>query len=248
MILTSPLGIVPRELELTYPASLYDIPVTGFWEEDEKKMICNLLTRYLKINKYDTVIMHLSDAIREFIEDIVKNAENTCVDNKPTSEESLEKLLNVLRKTTGSYERIKPSIRLRENVKSFASYQFGQKNAEKLLNNSHIKGKYPNHKIMYNNKQLGMITQHRGLISLTLDGAQKIAGSDKYWIEIYDDFKLKGSVFAPGVKDADTSIRMGDEVTVLKNNKLCAVGVAQMNGYEMKESNHGEAVKIRHRK
>ena len=248
VILTSPLGIVPRELELTYPASLYDIPVTGFWEEDEKKMICNLLTRYLKINKYDTVIMHLSDAIREFIEDIVKNAENTCVDNKPTSEESLEKLLNVLRKTTGSYERIKPSIRLRENVKSFASYQFGQKNAEKLLNNSHIKGKYPNHKIMYNNKQLGMITQHRGLISLTLDGAQRIAGSDEYWIEIYDDFKLKGSVFAPGVKDADTSIRMGDEVTVLKNNKLCAVGVAQMNGYEMKESGHGEAVKIRHRK
>jgi predicted RNA-binding protein len=33
----------------------------------------------------------------------------------------------------------------------------------------------------------------------------------------------------------------------LKNNNLCAVGVAQMNGKEMRESTHGEAVKIRHK-
>ena len=248
VVITSPLGVVPRELELTYPSSLYDIPVTGFWEEDEKKMIRELLTKYLRINKYDSVIMHLSDAIKEFIEDIVKSSVNTCVDNKPTSKESLEKLLNVLSKTTDSYDRIKPSIRVRENVESFTSYQFGKKNAEKLLKECHIKGRYPNHKIMYNNRQLGMITQQRGLISLTLDGAKRIVDSKDYWVEIYDDFKLKGSVFAPGVKDADTSIRIGDEVIVLKNNKLCAVGVAQMNGNEMKESLHGEAVKIRHRK
>ncbi|MBK5191533.1 MAG: DUF5591 domain-containing protein, partial [Methanosarcinales archaeon] len=30
IILTSPLGVVPRELELTYPAAFYDIPVTGY--------------------------------------------------------------------------------------------------------------------------------------------------------------------------------------------------------------------------
>jgi len=42
-------------------------------------------------------------------------------------------------------------------------------------------------------------------------------------------------------------IRVGDEVIVIKNNKLCAVGVAQMNGDEIKKSLHGEAVKVRHR-
>ncbi|MCK4416355.1 MAG: DUF5591 domain-containing protein, partial [Thermoplasmatales archaeon] len=35
MIVTSPMGLVPRELELVYPASSYDIPVTGVWDEDE---------------------------------------------------------------------------------------------------------------------------------------------------------------------------------------------------------------------
>jgi len=54
-------------------------------------------------------------------------------------------------------------------------------------------------------------------------------------------------VFAPGIIDADESIRINDEVVIMKNNNLCAVGVAQMNGNEMRESTNGEAVKIRHR-
>ena len=92
-----------------------------------------------------------------------------------------------------------------------------------------------------------MITKERGLISLTLAGAEKLLDSKKYWLEIYDDFELIGSIFAPGVKDADSKIRAGDEVIVLKNDKLVAVGVAQMNGEEMKKSKQGEAVKVRHR-
>ena len=91
-----------------------------------------------------------------------------------------------------------------------------------------------------------MLTKERGLISLTLSGAEKLKESKRYWVKIYDDFTLKGSLFAPGVKDADESIRIGDEVISLRNNKICAVGVAQMNGREMKESNRGEAVKNRH--
>ncbi|MFX0184181.1 MAG: DUF5591 domain-containing protein, partial [Candidatus Hodarchaeota archaeon] len=37
VILTSPLGVVPRNLEYTYPAAHYDIPVTGDWNDIEKK-------------------------------------------------------------------------------------------------------------------------------------------------------------------------------------------------------------------
>ncbi|MGB9926805.1 MAG: DUF5591 domain-containing protein, partial [Methanosarcina sp.] len=39
LILTSPLGIVPRELELTYPAAHYDTAVTGHWDEEEKAWV-----------------------------------------------------------------------------------------------------------------------------------------------------------------------------------------------------------------
>lgn len=246
LIVTSPMGIVPRELELVHPVSSYDIPVTGVWDEDEKKMIRSLLTKYLKINKYDIIIAHLPKRLMEFVGDILENPENTCVDN-PTSKESLDKLSTVLKKNVRDYDKVKSQDRLREDIQGLASYQFGKKNAEKLLKDCIVKGKYPYKKIMHDNTQLGMITEERGLISLTINGAERIAKSRKYWVEIYDDFTLKGSVFAPGVKNADNEIRVGDEVIVIKNNKLCAVGVAQMNGDEMKKTSHGEAVKVRHR-
>jgi len=246
VIITSPLGIVPRELELMYPASRYDIAVTGHWDEDEKKMIQNLLKRHLENNNYDKIIVHVPISIQDFIVDIFKNPIITCID-RPTSKESLDKLSNVLADVTSQYERVDFTKRSYENMLSLASYQFGKEIAEKLLKNCKIRGKYPYQKIMQNNTQLGMVTKERGMISLTLDGAKIIAASHKYWVEIFDDFELIGSVFAPGVKDADEKIRIGDEAVVTKNGTVCGVGVAQMNGNEMKELTHGEAVKIRHR-
>jgi len=246
VIITSPLGLVPRELELIHPAARYDIPVIGVWDEDEKQMIRGLLTDYIKNNRYDKVIIHLPKTVTTFIKDIVEAPIITCIDN-PTSRETLQNLSAVLQETVGSYEKINTQTRTRENMQSLASYQFGKPLAETLLKNSKIRGRYPYQKIIYNNNQLGMVTKERGLISLTTTGAECIAKFGTYWVELHNDFTLKGSVFAPGIKDADESIRIGDEVVVLKNKTLCGVGVAQMNGTEMKESSHGEAVKIRHR-
>jgi archaeosine synthase len=245
LIITSPIGIVPRELELVFPASSYDIPVTGIWDEIEKKIITNLLSKYLSVNKYEKIIVHLPAELTEFIKPILKEPVITCIDN-PTSKKSLDNLCTVLNKNVKSYEKIMPQKRSKEDVEALASFQFGKKIAEKLIMNCEIKGKYPYQKIMFRNTQLGMVTKERGFISLTTNGAEKISKLNKYWVEIYSDFILKGSVFAPGIKDADVDIRVGDEVIVKRNEKICAVGVAQMNGEEMIESEQGEAIKIRH--
>ena len=93
-----------------------------------------------------------------------------------------------------------------------------------------------------------MITEKRGLISLTIKGAEIIAKMKKYWVEISDDFELKNTVLAPGIINADNKIRIGDEVIVLRNENFVAVGVSQMNGYELIESTHGKAIKVRHKK
>ena len=246
LIITFPMGIVPRELELTYPASKYDIAVTGHWSEDEKSIIRNLLKSYFDINQYDTIISHLPSDINVFISDTLKDPIKTC-EGKPTSNKSLIELSKILNEVTRDYSIVKKSERIFENVKSLFAYQFGMYIADKFLVDCKIKGKYPYLKIMYKEKQLGMITIDRGLISLTMEGAIRLSKYNKYWVEIYDDFILKGSLFAPGVKDSDPSIRIGDEVVVLRNYETCGVGVAQMNGEEMKESSSGEALKIRHR-
>jgi archaeosine synthase len=246
LIVTSPIGIVPRELELVYPASSYDIPVTGIWDEDEKRIIRYLLKKYLLYNKYEKIIAHLPQELMDFIGDILKNSEKTCIE-RPTSSESLDNLLDILKNNIKNFKKVNFQDRSRENVECLAEYQFGKDIGKKLLKDCIIRGKYPYQKIIFNNIQLGMITKERGLISLTISGAKIISEFNRYWVEIYNDFTLKGSVFAPGVKDADKEIRIGDEVIVKNGNKLIAVGVAQMNGDEMKNSFHGEAVKVRHR-
>lgn len=245
IILTSPLGLVPRELELTYPASIYDIAVTGHWDEDEKKMMRTLLQGYLQKNTYDATILHITPVMQTFVSDLLKNPQVTCKDS-PTSAESLSALSNALQELTQRYDRVKPQRRAYENIMSLACYQFGPALAKLLMKDCTISGKYPYQKIMDQNIQLGMLTEERGLLSLTMDGANRLGETEHYWVEISDDFTLKGSVFAPGIKDADDSIRIGEEVLVKKKNRLCGVGVALMNGKEMIESTHGEAVKIRH--
>jgi archaeosine synthase len=245
VILTSPLGLVPRELELTYPASTYDTAVTGHWDEDEKKMIRTLLQAYLQKNTYDATILHLPPAMQTFISDLLTDPHITCKDS-PTSPESLALLSKELQQTTQHYEHVSPSKRTFEHITALACYQFGPSLAQLLMRDCTIRGKYPYQKIMDKTTQLGMLTEERGLISLTMAGAERLMTSGQYWVEIYDDFILKGSVFVPGIQDADESIRIGDEVLVRKNKHLCGVGVALMNGTEIVTSTHGEAVKIRH--
>jgi archaeosine synthase len=246
VILTSPIGIVPRELELVYPASNYDIPVTGVWDEMEKKLIVDLLTKYLKRNKYEKIIVHLPQEIVDFIKPVLNKPVFTCNLN-PTSDESLEILSNTLIKTVGEYQRVNPQDKKKEEVECLASYQFGKEITSKLMENIKVMGKYPNRKIFQDSTQLGIITEGRGLISLTMDGAMKLGDTSDYSVEIFDDFKLSGSVLAPGVKNADEKIRIGDEVVIIKNNEACGVGVAMMSGEEMKKSSYGQAVNLRHK-
>lgn len=245
VVITSPLGLVPRELELTYPASRYDIAVTGHWDEDEKKIIRTLLQEYLQKNHYDATIVHLPIAMQEFLCDLIENPHVTCKAS-PTSTESLVTLTTELQQMTQRYAKVRPQQRYHENIKSLACYQLGFTLANLLMDDSTITGKYPYQKILHRNTQLGMVTEERGFLSLTMAGAERLCNAKQYWVEIYDDFTLKGSVFAPGVKQADASIRIGDEVLVQKHNQLCGVGVALMNGTEMSHATQGEAVKIRH--
>ena len=61
LIVTSPLGLVPRELECAYPAKEYDVPVTGDWDADERAMLSKALTGYLKNNSYAAIVAHIGD-------------------------------------------------------------------------------------------------------------------------------------------------------------------------------------------
>ncbi len=237
VVITSPLGIVPMELELFYPAQNYDISVTGEWDEYEIKIVNEMIKELIKNNRYDEIINHTGYGF-------VETGINTCI-GKPTSEESLRKLEKVLSDIVENYEYVKRGKIAVENMMNRAVFQFGNPGVD-LVKDSVIKGRYPNLRIIKNNKQVGMLVGDRGMISLTIEGGKILVSKRKYFVEI-DDFKLKGDVFAVGVNDADPDIRIGDDAIIMHKNVLKGVGVAVMSPEEMIESKRGVAVKVRHK-
>ncbi len=238
VIITSPLGIVPRELELYYPAQNYDIPVTGQWFEDEKVMINNLLNKYLEINNYKHIINHLGD------ENLLDIDASVTTDGGVKSDASLKKLQTTLADITeGSNESWRK--RSTQEICSMARFQFGSQ-AEEMFKDTVVKGRYPKLRIFQGKEQVASISYITGNLVPTLEGSKYLVENDFHTVKIAD-FQITGNVFAVGVEDADPNIRVGDEVAVVRNGELAACGTARMNGEEMVESNRGEAVRARHR-
>ena len=243
VIITSPLGIVPRELDVFFPANAYDIPVTGEWKPEEKQFIREMLSHLLE-QGYDKVISHLGEDT-ELIRGLCDMEETVIGD--PTSPASLTRLDETLRSVTKGMKFGNYGEDRKEIIRSVLGFQFGTDVADAIMDeNTTGMGKFPYWKIMRDKTQLGMMTAERGMISLTLDGAQILADMGKNVVEMMD-FELKGNLFAIGVTKADPSIRIGDEAIIMLNGKVKAVGVAMMSGREMVELNRGIAVRVRHK-
>ncbi len=242
VIVTSPLGIVPRELDIFYPACAYDIPVTGEWKPEERAFIREMLSKLLG-QGYDKVVSHLGEDT-ELVRGLCEMEETVIGDD--TSPASLTKLDETLRAVTKGM-KCDFSTDRKETMRSVLKFQFGKDVADTLIDeNTTVTGKFPYWKIIRDDVQLGMMTADRGMVSLTFEGAELIAPLGHYTVEM-TDFELKGSLFAVGVTAADEKIRIGDEAIVMLNGKVKAVGVAMMSGREMVELNRGVAVKIRHK-
>ncbi|MCL1904985.1 MAG: DUF5591 domain-containing protein [Methanomassiliicoccaceae archaeon] len=242
VIVTSPLGIVPRELDVFFPASSYDIPVTGEWKCQEKEMIREMTKKLLEFG-YDFVISHLGETT-ELIGGLTDLIE-TCVGD-PTSPTSLKNLENAVRCAASGMERPGYHDDRRENMRSVLRFQFGKDAADELMDGTDVTGKFPYWKMHSGKKQLGMLTAERGMISLTVEGAERLAKINKNVVEMLD-FEMKGNLFAVGVSKADHSLRIGDEAVVTLKGEVKGVGVAMMSGAEMEDLKRGIAVKMRHK-
>ena len=242
VIVTSPIGLVPRELELFYPAQDYDIPVTGHWDRDEKTLAQEMVSWLVSSQKYDLVISHLGDE-REPVNEVLKDSVDTSL-GSPGAPESLQRLEKTLSEARLGKDVGSGRSRQVEDMRSICRFQFGDAGAG-LCDGASLWGRWPNIKIMRGDAQLGMLTGERGMISLTLEGASVIASSGKYCVEI-DDFFPKGNLFAVGVEGASDEIRVGDDVAVVHKGDVRAVGVAVMTPEEMLLSERGEAVHVRH--
>lgn len=243
VIVTSPLGLVPSELELFYPAQDYDIPVTGHWDRDEKRLAEEMVTWLVESQHYDAVISHLGDE-REPVNSVLRDFVDTS-DGHPGSRESLRRLEETLRQYAPGGPDTRRD-RWTEDMRSRCRFQFGEPGGM-LCDGAQVQGRYPNLRINKGGTQVGMLTGDRGLVSLTMDGGRILAPSNCYTVDI-EDFALKGNLFAVGVAGSSPEIRVGDDVVIAHHGDVRGVGVARMCSAEMDLAERGEAVRVRHAK
>ena len=265
VVLTSPYGVVPRALEGIVN---YDIPVVGAWSSEEIEFINKHLKTYLDnvYNKFGTitVIAHLPEHYYEILDkNLIEKYDIICTveDNKPTSNNSLATLKDTLKEIDGAKYNIddntdkdndnntpikanRPSIRkqVMHNYQQLAKFQFG---SNFIPDDTVIKGRHKKFFAKLNNKltQICSLNYENGLFVLTYDGG-KLLGKNK-WVEV--NFKAKkGSLFAPGFKDCDETISVGDEIVIIYEDEILGVGRASMSGAEMKKARNGALLNIRH--
>jgi len=245
--MTSPIGVVPQELELTYPAQHYDTAVTGTWTPTEREFVADVLGAYLERNDYPRLIAHVPDeGYRDICERVAASAGcefHYTVEDHPTTSESLSTLAAALR----GEEAYRKRERQHNTVRAIADYQFGPGAGDELFDELRVDSHYPKLRARDGDgDQLAMVVPEYGVLALTLAGARRWVESEAPTKRVrIDDFVPHGSTLAPGVVDADDRIRVGDEV-VIEGPSAFAIGRAEMSGPEMVASSRGVASTVRH--
>ena len=245
--LTAPLGVVPQELELTYPAQHYDAAVTGDWSETEISVIAERLEAFLDRTDYNRIVAHVHPGgEREIVERAVAGRETPVeftAEDHPTTGNSLAALRNAL----DGERSIRVEEKERATIRAIADYQFGEGAGESLFSEFELQGRYPRLQVLSPaGEQLAALVPQYGTLALTLAGARA-------WDERpvptrrvrIDDFQPHGSVLAPGIEAAEETIRVGDEV-LIEGPSAFGIGRATMHGAAMETSTRGEAVDVRH--
>ena len=254
LILTSPLGVIPRELELVYPAAHYDIPVTGDWSQEEKQIAIDLLVETLtNVSSDITIIAHVTGEYIELCEAAEKVLKRsfiyTSADSKTTASNSLTNLTNELQKILDPLPPMSFSFDT-ERIQKVTDYQFGKGIGEAMFPEKYtLKGRPPlPYKIIRKNQQQGVIHFLTGKLTLSMKSGEILAIKRKYFV-MFEGEKLEGStLFAVGVKEADPEIRPSDEIVIVdKNYTVLGIGHALLSGRDMTTVRHGAVAKIKNK-
>jgi predicted RNA-binding protein len=253
VILTSPLGVVPRELEYTFPAAHYDIPVTGEWSRKEEENLKEDLRSFImKCSESITLVGYVKGAEKRILQQVGDelNREIHFIDSESTSltsKESLQNFKDLLLQKLKTIQRseFNPNLQF---LRAIADYQFGKGVGIRLI---------PDDVKIIGRRELGLRIRHKnihyltfrpsiGLLTLSIEAAKTLRGYAEN-IVIYDGIEIQGStLFANAISEASLNIRINDEVIVVnKQNEIIAVGQAYLPGELLMKMNRGPGVKLR---
>ncbi len=228
VMVTAPLGLVPRELEDIWPASNYDIPVTGEWDLDELKTIKDVFFNLVNRINYSRVINHSGVDFGKCDFEIVDTRKNYSAG----SQEALSMLNDAINQAVMDFElpKLKENIHRLEKLKSLSRFQHG---SDLWLNDSIVEGRPPIFTIKKNGVQLAQWNPRSARFAFSKSCLRILDEFDILpQVFLNDDHSWKGDLFSTNVKSVSGDIRRGDEVLVFQNNALIGSARAEAPGWE----------------
>ncbi len=265
IILTSPLGAIPRQLENIYPINSYDISVTGDWSSEEleisSKMLIDLLSKY---DQKIPVICHLEGGYLLIAQQAEKKLDHkfyySKIQESITSEASLNNLQILIGEHKDDYASEKTlqdkSIFTKSWPRKFSKiidYQFGNNFGQQLFSDGiFYERNRTNTKIHIFNKQsnnkIATFNFSTGKIKLTIEGAKNIAYDPNFSkFLVFDGNKIKGNtLFRPGIKNYPANLLPTENVCIFDQDKtdIIAMGNMIVSSNIIKNSNSGRIVKL----
>jgi len=266
IILTSPLGAIPRQLEDIYPVNSYDISVTGEWDNEEIAIASNMLISLLeKFDESIPILCHVKDSgYFKIIENARSKIKNkiyfTEVKTNLTSNESLLSLEEKISELKDLYNKddIIPENKnfLKTLTRKFfkiIDYQFGLGTGKKIFCNG-IKTwrNKRSHQIeisdLLTREKLGKFNVNSGQIELNLKGANRMLPfSENSNFIVFDGQKINGNtLFRPGIVNFSPNLVPKDITVIFDKNKEKIIGLGSLivGSNYIKNSKTGKIVNV----
>ena len=228
VIVTAPLGLVPRELEDIWPAGNYDIPVTGDWDSDELIVIRQMISEYISRNNYLRIINHSGIEITSESLEIIDTRKGLTAG----SHEALENLNQIIEQSVEEFNliNVKESKHRLGKLRALSRFQHG---TDKWLDGTGIQGRPPIFTIRKDGTQLALWNPRLGRFSFTKACLPLLEESGEFpEAHLMPGFDWRGDLFSSNVIDFKGSIRIGDEILVYQDNLLIGSARAEAAGWE----------------
>jgi len=242
IMVTAPLGLVPRELEEIWPAANYDIPVTGEWDIDELAVIRDMLARLVPRVGYSRVINHSGiDIELERVECV-----DTRLGDSAGSAQALSRLEEEVDRASSELSLQsppRPAHRL-DQMRALSRFQHG---TDAWLDGSKVQGRPPIFTITSGGEQIAQWNPRSGRFAFSKASLPLLDACDAVpRANLAPGFDWRGDLFSTNVESADSRIRVGDEVLVMQEGRLIGSARAEAPGWEWPDG-PGRLARSQHR-
>ena len=235
MMVTAPLGLVPRELEELWPAAHYDIPVTGEWDSEELATIHRLVKAVVARTGYELVIDHsgLGFTGEELGVEVVETRQG----EGAGSFDALNRLEAATKEAAATHLQgvhIGEKQHLHFRFKSISRWLHGD---DSWLAGARVVGRPPRWKLEVAGQQYAIWNPQLGRFSFAKASIPHLAKCGTLSeVHLTDGPEWKGDIFSPMVERTEGQIRAGDELFVYRDGKLLGSARSVAPGWEYRGS------------